>query len=76
MRKVRSDMTVRLVPLGSREAGDSRMGGTAAERVAAVAALTELAWKQSGRPLPSYTRATMPVVVTTLARQDDSITKR
>jgi hypothetical protein len=39
------------------------MGGTVDERVAAVTALTLEAWRLSGRPLPSYTRATMPVVV-------------
>jgi len=61
-------MTARVVPLASKEAGDPRMGGTAAERVAAVAELTRTAWTLSKRPLPTYTRATMPVVVTTLAR--------
>lgn len=64
-------MTVRVVPLTSREAGDPRMGGTIDERVAAVAALTEAAWRLSGRPFPSYTRATMPASVTTLAEQSD-----
>jgi hypothetical protein len=42
------------------------MAGTLAERVAAVAELTLEAWRLSGRTLPSYTRATMPVVVSTL----------
>ena len=42
------------------------MGGTPNERVAAVAELTAEAWRLAGRPLPSYTRATMPVVVSTL----------
>lgn len=59
-------MTARVVPLRSAEASDARMGGTIDERVAAVAALTLEAWRLSGRPLPTYTRATMPVVVTTL----------
>lgn len=59
-------MTARVVPLTSAEAGDPRMGGTIDERVAAVAELTAEAWRLSGRPLPTYTRATMPVVVTTL----------
>jgi len=61
-------MTARVVSLASEDAGDPRMGGTAAERVAAVAELTQTAWTLSKRPLPTYTRATMPVVVTTLAR--------
>jgi len=42
------------------------MGGTLEERVAAVAELTAEAWRLAGRPLPSYSRATMPVVLATL----------
>ena len=68
-------MTVRVVPLTSREAGDPRMGGTPAERVAAVAELTELAWKLAGRPFPTYTRATIPVIVTTLSAHASSSTE-
>lgn len=45
------------------------MGGTAEERLAAVAELTVEAWRLSGRPLPSYTRAAMPVVLTSLKEQ-------
>ena len=59
-------MTVRIVPLSSGEASDARMGGTVDERVAAVALLTAEAWRLAGLPLPSYTRDTMPVVVSTL----------
>lgn len=66
MAKARRDMTARVVPLGSPESGDPRMAGTANARVAAVAELTLEAWRLSGRPLPSYSRATMPIVVTTL----------
>jgi hypothetical protein len=62
-------MTARVVPLSSPEAGDSRMGGTVKERLAAVAQLTAEAWRLSGRPLPTYTRATMPIVVSTLKDQ-------
>lgn len=54
------------MPLRSAEAGDARMGGTLEERVAAVAELTAEAWRLAGRPLPSYSRATMPVVLATL----------
>jgi hypothetical protein len=64
-------MTVRVVPLESKEAGDARMGGTADERLAAVSSLTEMAWALAKRPLPSYTRATMPVTITTLDAQRD-----
>lgn len=66
-------MTVRIVPLDSPETGDSRMGGTVTERVAAVAEITAIAWALAKRPLPTYSRATMPVVVTTLA--DQAVTK-
>jgi hypothetical protein len=62
----RRRMTARVVPLGSAEAGDARMGGSISE-LAAVTALTLEAWRLSGRPFPVYTRATMPIVVTTLA---------
>ncbi len=67
------DMTARIVPLGSDEAGDSRMGGTVDERVAAVAALTAEAWRLAGRALPTYLRATMPVVKATLATHRGSV---
>ena len=69
-------MTVRVVPLTSRDAGDPRMGGTVNERVAAVAVLTAAAWAASGKPLPTYTRAMIPVAVTTLAEQSDSLSGR
>lgn len=66
MTKPRRDMTVRVVPLHSREAGEATVGGTIAERLALVARLSETSWALTGRPLPAYTRATIPVVVTTL----------
>ena len=65
----RRDMTVRVVPLESDEAGDSRVGGTAAERVALVGKLSAEVWARTHRPLPAYTRATMPVKLTTLREQ-------
>jgi len=68
----RSRITARVVPLSSPEAGDPRMGGTVAERVDAVARLSAEAWRLSGRPLPTYTRATMPIVVATLQDHADS----
>jgi hypothetical protein len=60
-------MTVRVVHTGSREAGDARVDGTVAERVAAVAELTASTWRPSKRPFPMYTRATMPIAVSTLS---------
>ena len=65
----RKDMTVRVVPLRSKDAGDARVAGTADERLVLVTELSRRAWELTGRPFPSYTRATMPVRVTTLARQ-------
>jgi hypothetical protein len=62
----RSKMTARVVPLRSREAADARAGGSLEERLAAVDALTEEAWRLSGRSLPHYTRATMPIALGTL----------
>lgn len=62
-------MTARIVPLGSAEAGDARVGGTINERLALVTELSRRAWELTGKPFPSYTRATMPIRVTTLAEQ-------
>lgn len=58
----RRDMTVRIVPLRSREASESRVGGTAVDRLNLVAVLSKTLWARTRRPLPAYTRATMPVV--------------
>jgi hypothetical protein len=69
MKRDRSKMTVRIVPLRSDEAGDARVGGTVAERVALVGELSRRMWALTGQPLPSYTRATMPVKLSTLAEQ-------
>jgi len=65
----RSRMTARIVPLESDEAGDARVGGTVAERLALVGELSRRMWAITKQPLPSYTRATMPVRLTTLADQ-------
>lgn len=62
----RRDTTVRVVPLHSPEACDSHVGGTVAERVALVGALSEELWARTHRPLLTYTRATMPVILTPL----------
>jgi hypothetical protein len=62
-------MTGRIVPLGSDEASDARVGGTAGERLALLRELSERMWVLTGRPLPTYTRATMPAKLTTLADQ-------
>ena len=62
-------MTARIVPLRSDEAGDARVGGTAAERLALVGELSRRAWALTKRPIPTYTRRTIPVVLNTLADQ-------
>jgi hypothetical protein len=62
-------MTARVVPLASDEAGDARVGGTVAERLALLAELSRQMWALTKRPIPSYTRKTMPVRVTTLDDQ-------
>lgn len=73
MSRRRPDLTARVVPLASSEAGDPRMGGTVEQRVEAVAVLTEMAWKLAGRSFPQYTRATMPVVRATLQEHPGSL---
>ena len=62
----RRNMTERVVPLASREAGDAHVGGTPQERLALLAALSQQQWALTGRPHPTYTRATMPVAVLSL----------
>jgi hypothetical protein len=62
-------MTARVVPLRSDEAGDARVGGTAEERLALLAELSRRMWALTQRPLPSYTRSTMPVTLSTLSEQ-------
>jgi len=65
MAQLRPDMTARVVALHSRQAGGALVGGTVASRLILVAQLSETAWSLTGRPLPVYTRSTMPVVLTT-----------
>lgn len=62
-------MTVRLVPLHSREAGDARVGGSITERLSLVAELSYRSWSLTGKPMPLYTREVMPFRLTTLAEQ-------
>ena len=69
MKPDRRHMTARVVPLRSDEAGEARVAGTAEERLALVAELSRRGWMLTGRPVPSYTRATIPVAVTTLREQ-------
>lgn len=66
-------MTARVVSLRDEEASDARTEGTIAARVSLVASLSEAQWILTRRPLPTYTRTSMPIAVTTLrarARSD------
>jgi hypothetical protein len=65
MSSSRKAMTVRVVPLGSREAGEARVEGAPAEQLRLVSRLSEALWARTGRAFPTYTRATMPVVLGT-----------
>jgi hypothetical protein len=65
----RNQMTARVVPLTSDEAGDGRVGGTPSDRLALLAELSRRMWELTRRPSPEYTRATMPVKLTTLEEQ-------
>jgi hypothetical protein len=65
----RRQMTARVVPLRSDEAGDGRVGGTVDARVALVAELSRRAWALGGKPIPVYTRQTMPVKLSRLQDQ-------
>ncbi|MGQ0766046.1 MAG: hypothetical protein ACT4OZ_10305 [Gemmatimonadota bacterium] len=69
MKTDRKRMTVRVVPLRSDEAGDCRVGGTAEERLLLLAELSRRMWELSGKPLPTYTRSTIPFRLTSLPEQ-------
>ena len=62
-------MTARVVPLDSDEAGDARVAGTASERLAVLAELSRRMWELTKRPLPTYSRKTIPVRLTALRDQ-------
>lgn len=57
----RRSWPVRIFPLGEEPLDDTLDTMTPSERVALVWELTARMWELSGNPLPSYTRATMPV---------------
>ena len=66
-------MTARAVSLHSPEASDARVGGTIAERIAVVSALSAELWTRTGRPLPRYTRATLPIAITRLQSASEPV---
>lgn len=51
MSKDRSEMTVRIVPLGSHDAGDGRKDAVP-ERVAVIGELTKAGWAIAQMPIP------------------------
>ena len=65
----RREMTYRVVPLGSAEAASVPRGRTAGECLDMLDELSRLAWNATGRSLPSYSRAEMPIRLSTLGRQ-------
>lgn len=62
-------MTARIVPLRSAAASDARVAGTPSQRLALIGDLSARAWKLTGRPLPQYTRSTMPIRLTFLGER-------
>ena len=71
MGKHRREMTARVVPLRSREASEPPCPPTAAERIALVTRLSREMWALSGKPLPTYTRSTMPIVLVRLGASSE-----
>lgn len=56
----RGPRTVRVFRLGQEPADDLSSLTTAEQRLAMVALLTHRMWELTGRPVPSYQRASMP----------------
>jgi hypothetical protein len=69
MESDRHNMTVRIVPLNSQDAGDARVGGTVTERLALIAELSRRSWGLTGITTPTYARQVIPFRLTTLAEQ-------
>jgi plasmid stability protein len=62
-RSQRRHMSAAVVTLNSQDAAEARVGGTPADRVALADELSREAWALTGRPLPAYTRMTMPASI-------------
>ena len=63
-------MTVRVVSLRSREASQPPCPPTVAERLALLTALSREAWVLARRPIPAYTRDSIPVALVPLRERD------
>ena len=64
-RAARSRWPVRIFRLGEEPGDDLSASTTAAERIEMVWLLSARCWELTSRPLPDYTRATIPVRLTT-----------
>jgi hypothetical protein len=64
-------ITFRRTILGSPEAADAKVAGSASERIALVRILSLSAWNTSGQPLPRYSRAEIPFRRTRLGERRD-----
>ena len=62
-------MTARVVALRSDEASDARVPGTPSERLELLRDLSRRMWALTKRPLPSYSRSSIPVKLTSLSEQ-------
>lgn len=69
MKTDRRNMTVRVVDLKSDEASDGRVAGTPAQLLSLARELSQRMWLLTGQPLPTYSRNTIPLKLTTLADQ-------
>lgn len=59
----RAALRAHVFPLGGEPREDAGAGMNAAERLALVADLSREMWALTGRPVPTYTRAEMPVAM-------------
>jgi hypothetical protein len=65
----RSNLQVRIFPLGGEPAEDLSATTTPSERLAMVAALSDEAWVLTGIPMPNYSREQIPIRRIPLARK-------
>ncbi|MEO7683079.1 MAG: hypothetical protein ABIU86_04015 [Gemmatimonadaceae bacterium] len=61
--KERSSLRARIFPLGGEPSDDLSACTTVEERLQMVTALSAEAWALSGRPLPTYQRPEIPIVI-------------
>jgi len=71
-RPIRYDMTARILPRRSAEAASTYVVATRERRIAMVEELSAELWALAKLPLPSYSRAEMPVHITPRVRRSPS----